>query len=275
MSVCTLLVAAARGHGTYSEITAALDQVIASRPAGAAPYVRRALIHLENGAWQACLEDLERAERRQSADPAIPRLRGRALAAGGFPQAARAVLDDHLRAHPRDAAALVERARVLASLGLHSEAAMDFTEAARAGGGAEPDRVFEHVASLRAAGRLEEALRAVNEALPRNPRAITLVELAAHLEADLGRHADAARRVGAFLPHATVQEPLLARQASLLAQAGDEAASLRVWRDLRARIAALPPEKRASFAMTRLDVQAAQAIAALTQDTITAATSAR
>lgn len=262
-----LLATVAHGHGTYHELVKGLDAEITARPNDAALYSRRAFIHLEHGDWQACLIDAERAGRCAATTPAIILLRGRALAAGGKHEAALTVLGDHLKTHPLDAAALMERARVRGALKLQEEAADDFSLAMRQIGKPEPDAVYEHVSLLCAAGRKTAALAVLDAALARSPGLISLVDRAVALELELGKPAAAASRIAALIPDAKIKEPLMAKHAALLAQAGDTEKSLAVWRALQSRIAAMPPQQRGSHAMSKLAEQAAFAISALTNTT--------
>lgn len=262
-----LLAVETRGHGTYHELVTALDAEISAHPDDAALYTRRAFIHLEHGDWQACLIDAERAERCAAATPSIILLRGRALAAGGQHQAALGVFSDHLKCHPSDAAVLMERARTRSALKQHAEAADDFSAAMRQIAKPEPDAVYEHVALLCAVGRKADALAVLDAALLKAPALTTLVNRAVALELELGKPVAAASRVASLIPDARIKEPLMAKHAALLAQAGATEESLSVWRALQSRLAAMPPLQRGSHAMSKLAGQAANAIAALTQST--------
>ena len=179
------------------------------------------------------------------------------------PRTALALLDDAGEPLLNDAGTRSLRARILVALGRHEEAAAHFEQALRSIQNPEPDLVFELTDCLRQCGQLDKALTCLEEALRSRPGLPALVEKAVAIELECGRPARAALRMQALAEAAAIKEPLLAKQAALLAMAGDTEASLRVWRELHARIALMPPAQRHSHAMSLLNEQALNAIAAL------------
>ena len=83
------------------------------------------------------------------------------------------------------------------------------------------------------------------------------------IETGLGNYDGALRRIGDAMQTAKVKEPLMARRAGLLAQAGRISESIAAWRELQARVAAMPEAERGSHAMSSLAVRTRQALAAL------------
>ena len=251
-------------HGTSHELIEAATREIASRPDDAPLYLRRANLHLEHGDWRACLLDVDEAERRQTQDLGAGFVRARAQAAGGFFAEAKASVDKFLAVHPTHAAALMQRARVFGALGKKAEAAEEFVRAMSHVSQPEPDEVFELAALLCAAGRDADALAAVDRASKATPGVPSLVECGVKIEIGLGNFDGALRRIGDAIAAARIKEPLMARRASVLAQAGRFSESLAAWRELQARLAALPAGERGSHAMSSLSERTRHAIGALT-----------
>jgi tetratricopeptide (TPR) repeat protein len=260
-----LLGASALAHGTSHELIEAASLAIAEKPEDAARYLRRAQLHLEHGDCNACLLDLADAERRQTEDLGAGLLRGRALAAGGRFAEAKVTLDIFLAAHPDHAAALMQRARALGALERNAEAAEDFVRAMALTPHPEPDHVFELADLLCRAGRHADALAAIDRALKATPGVPSLVERAVKIETACGNFDGAVRRIADAMQSVDVKEPLMARRATLLAQAGRIAESVAAWRELQLRIAAMPEAARDSHAMSSLALRTRHALAALSE----------
>ena len=241
----------------------AATRAIAEKPEDAAAYLHRAALHLEHGDCNACLLDVAEAERRQTKDIGAGLLRGRALMACGRFAEAKVTLDIFLAAHPDHAPALMQRARALGALERKMEAVEDFVHAMALTPQPEPDHVFELADFLCRAGREGDALAAIDRALKATPGVPSLVERAVKIETARGNFDGALRRVDDALAAAQAKEPLLARRAALLAQAGRIADSVAAWRELQARLAAMPEAARGSHAMSSLAVRAHHALAAL------------
>lgn len=236
-------------HEPDTAAIAALNAEIRQHPDPAPLYVRRAALHLERGDWQACLIDLEHAERRQHADLAL--LRGKALLMGKHFEHALAVLQP--LAH--DPAALLIRSRAHAALGETQAAAADCQKALQLIPKPDPDHFLECADFLCRAGRRDDALALLDHA----PQLTVIVARAMQLEPP-----DAAlQRLDALIATSSIPEPLLAKRATFLAQIGREAESAAAWQNLAQRIAAMPPQARGSHAMSKLTLQSHQALAAL------------
>lgn len=241
--------AVACGHEDEGKTIARLWDEIAAKPNDGSLFIRRAALHLERGDWQACLVDLERAERVGQGGLEV--LRARALMAARHYEHAIEVL----RPVADDAMAAILMARAKAALGRVAEAAEDYDQAMKRLAHPEPDHFLEGADLLCRAGRSRDALALLNRA----PQTIVIVERAMQLEAP-----DAAlKRLEAFIHASPVQEPLLAKKAVFLAQNGREEESAAVWRTLADRITRLPPQARGSHAMSKLALQAHHALAAL------------
>ena len=241
--------AVACGHEDEGKTIARLSDEIAAKPSDGSIFTRRAALHLERGDWQACLVDLEKAER--AGQGGLEVLRARALMAGRHYEHVITVA----RPLAGDAMAAILMARAEAALGRVGEAAEDYDQAMKRLAHPEPDHFLEGADLLCRAGRARDALAL----LERAPQTIVIVELAMQLETP-----DAAlKRLDALIDASQVKEPLLAKKAVFLAQNGREAESAAVWRTLADRITRLPPQARGSHAMSKLAQQAHHALAAL------------
>ena len=144
--------AVACGHEDEGKTIARLSDEIAAKPASGSLFVRRAALHLERGDWQACLVDVERAER--AGQGGLELLRARALMAGRHYEHAIAVV----RPVADDAMAAILMARAEAALGRVGEAAEVYHQALKRMPDAEPDHFLEGADLLCRAGRPNDAL---------------------------------------------------------------------------------------------------------------------
>lgn len=251
-------------HGTSHELIESASREIALEPDDASLYLRRAVLHLDHGDWRACLLDVDEAERRQTHEDGAGLLRARALSAGSRFEEANITLEKVLAARPEYAPAKMEYARVLRVLGRKEQAADEFARAIAHVLRPEPDQVFELAAFLCAVGREADALVAIDKALQTTPGVPWLVECAVKIEMDRRNYDGALRRIEEAILAVKIKEPLMARRASVLAQSGRFPESLSAWKDLQARLAALPDAERESHAMASLSERTRHAIGALT-----------
>ncbi len=219
--------------------------------------MKRASLFLETGDWTACLADLERAERLHQTG--LHRMRAEALLMGKHEHHAIALLNSHLE----DAEGLWIRARALAAVGDADSAAKDCHAVLKMRSKPEPDIYLQCADFYCRAGEVEKALSVLDE----GPAIASIIQKAISLETQLGRIERALQRLETLMDESSIPEPLMAQQASLLAQAGHLDESLKVWKKLTQRIAAMPPQARGSHAMSKLTQQAHQALAALQNHT--------
>jgi DNA-binding SARP family transcriptional activator len=123
----------------------------------------------------------------------------------------------------------------------------------------EPDHLIEAAEMLVQAGREDDALRWLDRA----PLLAVTVERAVAIEMRAGRADAALRRMDALIEASSVKEPLLAKRASLLAQAGRMNDSIQAWESLLKHMVSMPPQARESHAMSKLALQTQQALASL------------
>lgn len=252
-----LLIGLAHGHESEDVSLVRVSAEIAREPTQATLYVQRAALYLERRDWQACLVDLERAERGRASNLAM--MRARALLLGHHAPSALALIEDHLSQHPGDVQAWMLQARAHASLEHWTAAAQSWGQALGLMPKPEPDHLVEAAEAFVRAGRGDEALRWLDRA----PMLTVTVERAVEIEMRAGRSDAALRRMDALIEASRVKEPLLAKRASLLAQAGRVDDSIQAWESLLKQIASMPPQARGSHAMSKLMLQAQQALASL------------
>lgn len=248
-----------------SEVAIARETAgIKSQPEDAARYLARALLHLEHGNWLACLVDVDRADSHTIDDLGFDLLRGRAFAFGKRWPQARTAIDAHLKSHPLDAAAWIALARTEDALGRADSAARDYALAMQLMKNSEPDHFVECSDLLCRAGHDEEALSLLDQA----PVLPVIVDRAVGIELRLGHVEAALRRLDALLAISRMQEPLMAKRASILAQAGRSDEAIQVWKTLVQRIDAMAPQARGSHAMSKLRLQSQQALISLNHTVI-------
>lgn len=258
-----------RAHGTHEELLTELTEQIQQQPKNAELHFRRSYLYLEHGDWKACLIDLETAERLEPGKHACDLVRGPALALAGMPEAAKSTLDAFLETHPRNATALLERARVLKTLGQHPACLEDYRLALLNMPRPEPDLYHEVAEALHARGESDEARRVLQRGISQLGEVPALVLQALDIEVQTKHFDEALERVESMRRTAPRPEPWMAKRAELLSLAGREAEAQEAWKTLREHISQLPNLERGSHAMNTLAQRAAQHLRKTT-DTTTA-----
>lgn len=258
-----LLPSLAVAHGSFHELMAQWEKDHALHPDDPALMVQRASVELEHDDWQATLASLEKASRLGAFEGDLALMRGRALAQGKLWPMAKSAFDDFLAAHPAASSALTERARVLMKLGQNEAALNDYRAALKTAAKPEPELVIE-VAGVMTAKEAISVLDAGIAALGPVP---SLVTKALDLEVAARRFDAAVHRLDGMVTQAR-PEPWMARQASVLAQAGRLRESTMAWQQLRAHVLALPADERSSHAMSQCLEQANTALASLASVTM-------
>ncbi len=261
ISVMRFATADSCAHDSTDVAIARITSEISKEPEEARLYLDRASLHLEHGDWKASLADLDRADHFAKSDLGLDRMRGRAFALGGKWKDAVRVLDAHLKSHPSDATAWAEMAHVREALGQLTIAAEDGQRAIQLMPHPEPDAIVECADLLRKADRDDEAITLLDRA----PHLPVIVDRAITIDLAHAHHDSALRRIDALIAVTKVQEPLLAKRASILAQAGRRDDAISAWSNLSERLGKLPPETRQSQAMLTLASQCDQALDALQQ----------
>jgi tetratricopeptide (TPR) repeat protein len=223
LALCGLAVAgggAARAHVGLDELTHALDAEVALHPDDAELRLQRARVHFLRRQWRAALAELDAAARQGADRDVVGTTRGRVLLEAGKARAARAEFDRVLRRRPDAYGTLFERGRAWLALGHAQQAADDFGRAIAALKTPQPEQVIARRDALMSLGRRAAAVRALDEGMARIGHVASLELAAIDLEAEMGRHTRALRRIDRLLA-ATPQNPAwVALRAELLQRAG-------------------------------------------------------
>jgi len=223
LALCGLAVAgggSACAHVGLDELTRALDLEVALHPDDGELRLQRARVYLLTRQWRPALAELDAAARQGADRDVVGTTRGRVLLDAGKARAARAEFDRVLRRRPDAYGTLFERGRAWLALGNGQQAADDFGRAIAGLKAPQPEQVIARRDALLSLGRRAAAVRALDEGMARIGHVASLELAAIDLEAEMGRHARALRRIDRLLA-ATPQNPAwIALRAELLQRAG-------------------------------------------------------
>lgn len=204
--------------GAHPEIEQALVRLnaqVAASPADPEHYLARGELYAKHEAWDLAEANFLRAAELAPDHPGLARARGALALALREPRTARDFLDAALARDPRDAMALVLRARTHVALGARDAAVVDLDAALTVIATPPPELFLERAALLPPA----DALRGLETAITRVGPAISLQLRAATLEESLGRIDAAAARLSAIAAQSERPEMWLKRRGDLLARA--------------------------------------------------------
>lgn len=239
-ALALVLAAAALRLTAHPETAAAraeLDRLIVEFPTEPELYLRRAELRLEHAEWPEAEADLRRAAALAPKSPRVALGLGQVCLGRGEFAAARGHFDATLALTPRDAEALILRARTRARLSDPAGAHADYSAALAQLETPSPD-LFLARAALPLAP--DVALRGIDEGLARLGPALPLIERALALELQLGRFDAALARLDTLLIGAERKEAWLKRRGDILAAAGRPAEARTAYAAALAAITALP-----------------------------------
>lgn len=244
--------AAARGHGDVHEEIAALTKQIETAPADAQLRLRRGGLHRVHRDWAAAGADFDEALKLDPRLTAVDLARGEMLGEAGRADDAIAAFDRFLAQQPGRSEGYAGRARVLAHAMKWEPAAEDFSRAISLAPQPEPALFIERARALRSAGKLDDAIRALDAGIARLGPLITLMQPAVDFENEAG-HTDAAlARLAKIIDAAPRKERWLLRRGELLEKAGRPAAAREAFAAAHAALEAIPADRRATAAMQDL-----------------------
>jgi tetratricopeptide (TPR) repeat protein len=253
--VCALLLAAlllparlAFEHVGLDELEHAVDDEVARRPGDPQAHLAAARVHEQRHEWDAALVALEAAAERGADRDVVAMMRGRIFLGAGWPRMAKRELDRLLQRRPDAYAAFLERGRAWARLGQLDEAAADLGRAIATLPRPTPEQVIERRDLLLAAGRVEDAVRALDEGMARLGRVASLQLPAIDLEVQLGRHDAALGRIDALIVQSPQNPAWIARRGEILERAGRAAAARGEYARALALIEGRPAGRRKPFA---------------------------
>ncbi|MDA2911669.1 tetratricopeptide repeat protein [Nitrospiraceae bacterium AH_259_D15_M11_P09] len=262
LSALLLLSSSIHAHGTFHERIGRVDRQIEQDPQNAELYLTRAGIYRNNGDWGAALADIDRAAQLDPGRREVDYFRGRVFLAAGLPEKAEATLRRFLVTAPDHPAARVARARALAKLGRHLEAADDFTRAIRYAPVPIPEYYLERAQALVLAGEEHrgEAIRGLDEGMVQLGPLMTLVLVAIELEVERGHFDTALARLERLAAHVPRQEWWLARRGDILERAGRKQAARDSFQLALAEIGRLPSHRRKTQGIVRLEARVREAL---------------
>jgi len=252
-AVCLLMFVASstvafhvHAHGDLHERIAALTAQLHTNAANPELWLQRADLHRQHGDFDAAQTDLDRAVQLKPgwASAALQQAR-LAFDRQDFPATVQAS-GDCLRLDPASAAARVLRARALAHLEQWSPAIADYdavlsrTNAARP----LPDLFLERARAQAALGKLDAAVRGLDDAVQQLGDTPSFALPAIEYERQRGAYAAALARLeraGKFFD----RENFLALRGEILLQAGRSAAAAKDFSTALAALEQLPTERRA------------------------------
>jgi tetratricopeptide (TPR) repeat protein len=248
-------------HGDVHERIVALTDQIARTPTNASLYFQRADLYRVDGDWTNALIDLNHVARLDRSLKRVDFVRGLVQYEANQPQAALAPLNRYLTDKPPDAEAYTVRARVLAKLGRHGGAVDDYTTAIKTSQAVNPELFIERAASLRAMGKLEEAVRGLDEGIRKFGPLVTLELPAVDIEIALKNYDAALARIDAVTARLQRKETWLVRRAEILRTAGREDEAKKNYYAALEAITRLPPAHRGTRMMLELEARIRVALA--------------
>ncbi|HEY0550729.1 MAG TPA: tetratricopeptide repeat protein [Verrucomicrobiae bacterium] len=243
------------GHGDVHDRIVAFTAQIAQTPTNASLYFQRADLYRVDGDWTNALIDLNHVARLDRSIKRVDYMRGLVQHEANQPQAALAPLNRYLADKPPDGEAYTVRARVLAKLGRHGGAVDDYTTAIKISSTASPELFIERSASLRAMGKLDEAVRGLDEGIRKLGPLVTFELPAVDLELALKNYDAALARIDAVTARLQRKETWLVRRAEILRAAGREDEAKKNYYAALEAIDRLPPAHRGTRMMLELEAR--------------------
>jgi len=244
MIVLLLALALGPAHEDLELQISRLNRQIEQEPDRAILYFRRGELHRLHEDWKSAREDSERAAARDPEMETVDLALGRVFNLSGEPARAKAALDRFLSRRPDHAEGLIERARARATLGERASAVQDYTKAIALLEDPWAQNYLERAEVLRSDGRLDDAIRSLEEGLRRIGPAVPILLSLLDLELDAGRWDAALARLDAISAASERKDLWLVRRGEILRRAGRDGEADRAFRSAIAAIEALPAGRR-------------------------------
>ena len=251
-------------HGDFHLRIGTMMEHISRETNNAHLYLQRGELYRLHQDWQAAEADYDRAAQLDPKLGAVDFCRGKMLADSGQLPQAKVMFDRYLAGNPQDGQALVARARVFAKLGQNKTAVTDFTKAISLLAEPQPEFFLERSQALAADGKVEEALRGLDEGVKRLGPIVTLQLAAIDLNVERKHYDAALARVETILAQAARKESWLAKRGDIELLMGHRADARKSYEAARAAWNALPLRFQKSHSMLQLRVHLNTALAGLT-----------
>jgi predicted Zn-dependent protease len=250
-------------HEDLDQQIARVTRLIEREPDRAILRFRRGELHRLHEDWAAARADFERARVLDPALAVVDLALGRVCNRSGDARGALAALGRFLANQPDHAEGLLERARARAAVGERAAAAKDFGDALSRMEEPWAENYLERSEVLRADGRLDEAIRGLEEGLAKIGPALPLRLALADLEVEAGRIDAALAHVDAIAAGADRKDLWLLRRGEILRKAGRPEEAGRAFRAALASIDALPAARRRTKFTQELEARARAALEAM------------
>lgn len=247
-----ILVQAGWGHGDRSEHLARLDAKIAANPDSVDNLLERAEAHRRLGHYDESLADLDRVLAIAPSNRQVHYLRGLTHFDHGEFAKAEASLRRYVESKPDSPSAHAALAETLTEQGRHVEAGDEYTHAIAVQPTPIPDHFIARAKAYRTAGKLDLAVKGLDDGMSAMGPLLTLQRLAIEIELDRGDHAGAIARIDDVLAKAPRKETWLVHKGAILASAGHQDKAFDAFRLARAALESLPPRVQSSAAMIAL-----------------------
>jgi predicted Zn-dependent protease len=207
-------------HDGLHEQIIAVTKKIRKDPKDPALYLKRAELYRLHAEWRNAKADFLRAEQLGPNDPAVDLGRGKLWLDAKRYSRARAALDKYLSKEPDGFEGVITMARVLAKLKNSEGSNRYYTQAIGLAPQDSTEIYFERSGMLAAAGKVDEAIKGLDEGVVKLGPIVTLQMAAVDLEIKLGRHERAVERLDKLAETMPRKESLLLRRGEILLQAG-------------------------------------------------------
>jgi tetratricopeptide (TPR) repeat protein len=252
-------------HGDmHLRILALTQRIEAATNNPARLYLERGELQREHGLWEAAGADYDRAAQLDPGLAGVDLCRGRLLADRGQLEAARAMFGKALECNPSDGEAFVGRARVLVKLGQRQAAIGDYWNGMERLGAPQTEYVLELARLLTAEGKVEEALRALDEGIKKLGPILPLQGYALDLELGRKNNDAALARLETILARAMRKESWFARRGDIMLEAGRTAEARKSCEAALAAVQRLPGRLQQGPAMVKLQAHVNAALAGIT-----------
>ena len=255
--------AGAKAHDEPINQIAVLTWQIAADPGNAVLYLRRGELYRLDRKLPDALADYARARRLDPGLVIADLGEGRALLDANRPGEARRLLERYVRARGNDPEGRLDLARAIVRLHETNAADAEYARAIAVAPEPRPDLYFERARFLQAAGRLPEAIRALDDGIARLGPLASIESLAVDLELARKNYDGALARLDRIFPPGARQEPRLVRRGEILAAAGRAAEARATFHRAQRAIESLPPRLRQTRAIQKLEGQVRSALESL------------